>query len=172
MDFLELVKRFSSRIKHLSSRTFIPSQSIDQEDLYQEMIYHLWERWRKGEFEGKNDAYIMGSCYFHLKNYLRRFKEKGKIVSLNAPLGEEGISLEELIPDKTSLFEEKIDDVIFIEQMKDKELTRREKEVADLLSQSYTLREIGEKLGISHVRVFKIKKGISKKFKDGGYQKD
>lgn len=155
----------------MTDKAIIPSQFIDKEDLYQELLYHLWERWRGGEFEGKTDAYIVRSCYFHLKNYLRRYKEKAKLISLNEPLGDEGISLGELIPAQTHLFDKKIDDVIFIQQMKNKELTRREKEVTELLSQGYTLREIGKKLNISHVRVLKIKENISKKFKKRGYQK-
>jgi len=82
-------------------------------------------------------------------------------------LEENGILLEELISDQKPLITEKWDDAIFIQQMKEKELTRREKEVAELLSQDYTLRDIGMKLSISHVRVLKIKENIGKKFKKG-----
>ncbi|MEW5768613.1 MAG: sigma-70 family RNA polymerase sigma factor [bacterium] len=172
MEFGELVKKFSPRIRHLAAKSAPYIRGIiDKDDLFQEMLYHLWERWRKGELEGKNEAYIMGSCYFHLKNYLRRYKEKAKVVSLNEPLGEDGISLEELIVGQTPLFEEKVDDMLFIRQMKEKELTRREEEVAELLSQDYTVRAISQKLGISHVRVIQIKENIGKKFKKGGYQK-
>ena len=132
MKFEELVKKFSPKIKRLANRTFIPSKVINKDDLYQEMLSHLWERWRKGELGDKTDSYIIGSCYFHIKNYLRRFKEKTKLISLNEPLGEEGLSLEELIPSQTPLFEEKVDDILFIRKMKKKELNRREKEVADV----------------------------------------
>jgi len=171
MEFSELVKKFSPRIKQLAARIPPFSQAIDQEDLYQEMLFHLWERWKNGEFEDKTDGYIIGSCYFHLKNYLRKFREKAKLVSLQEPLGEDGIPLEELIPDQKPLISERWDDAIFIQQMKEKELTRREKEVTELLCQGYTLREIGTKLGISHVRVLKIKENIGKKFKKLGYPK-
>lgn len=95
----------------------------------------------------------MGSCYFHLKNYLRRFGDKAKIISLNKPVGEwgsdsifgEGITLEDLIP-VAPLFEQNVEDVLFIRQMKEKELTRQENEVAEFLSQDYTFREIGKKI--------------------------
>ena len=107
----------------------------------------------------------MCSSDLHLKNYLRKFREKAKLVSLQEPFGENGVPLEELIPDQKSLITERWDDAIFIQQMKEKELTRREKEVAEFLSQDYTLRDIGKKLGISHVRVLKIKENIGKKFK-------
>ena len=70
MSFEELILKFSKRIKQLADKAFIQSSVIDKDDLYQEMIYNLWERWRNGELEDKTDAYIMGSCYFHLKNYL------------------------------------------------------------------------------------------------------
>lgn len=165
MEFEELVERFSPYIRWLASRSYIPSSAIDKEDLYQEILFHLWERWRKGELTDKTPAYIRGSCYFHLKNYLRKFREKVKLVSLQEPLGEEGITLEELIPDQKLLLPERLDDAIFIQQMKEKELTRRESGVAELLSQGYTLRAIGMKLCISHVRVLKIKENIGKKFK-------
>lgn len=164
MEFGELVKKFSPQIKHLAARSITSTSVIDKEDLYQEMLMHLWQRWKKGELDDKRDAYIVQSCYFHLRNYLRCHKEKARIVSLNEPIGEEG-TLEDLIPAPIPLFEERIDDAIFIQQMKEKELTRREKEVAELLSEDYTLREIGKKLGISHVRVLKIKENIGKKFK-------
>ncbi|MEW6482083.1 MAG: LuxR C-terminal-related transcriptional regulator [bacterium] len=42
-------------------------------------------------------------------------------------------------------------------------LTQREREVANFLKEGYTLREIGKKLGISHVSVLnkeKIKKNL------------
>ena len=100
MEFSELVKKVSPRIKQLAARIPTFSPAIDKEDLYQEMLFSLWERWRKGEFEDKTEAYIRGSCYFHLKNYLRKFREKVKLVSLQAPLGEDGVPLEELIPDQ------------------------------------------------------------------------
>ncbi|MEW6608303.1 MAG: sigma-70 family RNA polymerase sigma factor [bacterium] len=168
MEFEELVKRFSSKIKHLASKTFISSQMIDREDLYQEMVYHLWERWRRGELEGKTDAYIMGSCYFYLKNYLRKNKEKTKIISLNEPIGEGKEEIGELIPDQKPLIDERIDDILFVRRIMQKGLKQREKEVATFLSEGWTLRGIGEKLGISHVMVLKIKKDIEKKIKAQG----
>ena len=167
MEFKELVERFSPYIKWLASKSYIPSSAIDKNDLYQEMLFSLWQRWRKGELTNKTDGYIKGSCYFCLKNYLRKFKEKTRLISLQEPLGEDGATIEELIPDPKSLITERWDDAIFIQQMKEKELTRREKEVAEFLSQGYTLRDIGKKLGISHVRVLKIKENIGKKFKKG-----
>jgi RNA polymerase sigma factor (sigma-70 family) len=154
MEFFELVKRISSKIRILSSKFSLPS-AIDREDLYQECSLHLWERWRKGELEDKTDAYIITSCWFHLKNYIRRFKKMARIVSLN--------ELEDLIP-KTPLFDKRVDDILFIQQAK-KRLTEREWDVMDLLSQGYTLREIGERLGISHVMVLKIRDSIARKFR-------
>jgi len=58
MEFSELVKKFSPRIKQLAARMPTFSQSIDQDDLYQEILFSLWERWRKGEFDDKTDGYI------------------------------------------------------------------------------------------------------------------
>ncbi len=164
MEFTELVNKFSPYLKRLSNKVTIFSQIIGRDDLYQEMLYRLWEGWLRGEFEGKNDAYIRGGCYFHLKNYLRRYTEHVKLISLNEPLGAEGTTLEDIIPAQTTPFDVRVDDALFIQQMKDKELTRREQEVSELLAQGYTLRDIGKKLNISHVRVLKIKENIGSKF--------
>lgn len=164
VEFEKLVKKFSSYLKWLSNKVVIPSRAIGQDDLYQEMLYHLWERWKQGEFDEKNDGYIRGSCYFHLKNYLRRYTEKVDIISLDKPFDEEGNTLMDIIPDHAPSFEVRVDDALFIQQMKAKELTRREKDVIELLAQEYTLRDIGKRLGISHVRVLKIKNNIGSKF--------
>ncbi|MBI4777746.1 sigma-70 family RNA polymerase sigma factor [Candidatus Desantisbacteria bacterium] len=164
MEFTELVKKFSPYLKRLSSKVAISSRVIGQDDLYQEMLYHLWEGWKRGEFEGKNDAYIRGGCYFHLKNYLRKNTEQVNVLSLDEPLDEKGTTLENIIPDKTTSFDVRVDDALFIQQMKNKELTRREQEVTELLAQGYTVRDIGKRLNISHVRVLKIKENIGSKF--------
>ncbi|MFH1096234.1 MAG: sigma-70 family RNA polymerase sigma factor [Candidatus Desantisbacteria bacterium] len=164
MEFGELVKRFSPYLKRLSNKVVIPSRAIGQDDLYQEMLYHLWERWKQGEFEDKNDGYIRGSCYFHLKNYLRRYTEKVNLISLDEPFGESGTTIGDIIPDHAASFDVRVDDALFIQQMKAKELTRREKDVIELFTQGYTLRDIGKRLGISHVRVLKIRENISSKF--------
>ncbi|MDI6781447.1 MAG: sigma-70 family RNA polymerase sigma factor [bacterium] len=164
MEFTELVKKFSPYLKRLSNKVAIPSRVIGHDDLYQEMLYRLWEGWLRGEFKGKNDAYIRGGCYFHLKNYLRRHTEHVKHISLNEPLDDEGNTLEDIIPAQTAPFDVRVDDALFIQQMKNKELTRREQEVSELLAQGYTLRDIGKMLNISHVRVLKIKENIGSKF--------
>jgi len=169
--FEEIVDEFSARIRYLANRTYIQSQSIGKEDIYQEMLYHLWERWRRSELEDKTDSYIVRSCYFHIKNYLRRFSDKKNIISLNTTIGEGPETLENLIPDTQPLINQRVDDVLFIQGMKDKELSRRENEVAELLGQGHTLREIGAKLGISHVAVLKIKNKMGKKFRKSGYKR-
>jgi DNA-binding CsgD family transcriptional regulator len=43
-------------------------------------------------------------------------------------------------------------------------LTRREKQVLDLSLKGMTVREIGVKLGVSHVRVIKLKQHIKEKY--------
>ncbi len=161
MEFGKLLERFSPNIKSLISKTTYLPQFIDKNDLFQEITIHLFERWKRGELEEKTDSYIIISCYFHLKNYLRKHKEKAKIISLNEPVGERGDTLEDLIPDKKPLFDEKIDDAIFIQKLT---LTQREHDVARFLGEGYTLRDIGKKLGISHVMVLKIKEKIKGKF--------
>ncbi len=54
------------------------------------------------------------------------------------------------------------------EILQDDNLTEREKEVLAFLLEGLTLREIGEKIGVSHVMVVKIKKTLRRKL--SGYQ--
>ncbi len=116
---------------------------------------HVILTYKKGFFEGKNKIFLINSVRFFLKNYLRKNKKR-KILYM------EDINFE--IPEKREK-----NDINRIETKIDKlGLTEREKYVLSLLYEGYTLREIGEKLNISHVAVLKIKKKIRNKVTKNG----
>jgi RNA polymerase sigma factor (sigma-70 family) len=142
-----------------------PPRFIDQEDMVQEALCHLWERWNRGELADKTESYILTSCRFHLQNYLRKVQEKMIPINLYAPIDSRGTTLEELIPDR-SFSPEQMDAKVLVEQIRGDGLTKREKEVFELRLQGYTVRQVGERLGISHPRVIRLLSNIRHKWKD------
>jgi len=104
----------------------------------------------------KNETYILKGCYFYIKNFLRKNRKK-KIISLEEIL-ENGQNIKNLeFMDEYNLnnYEENFET-----------LNEREKTILNLFINGYTTREIGRKLGISHVMVIKIKKRIKEKLSE------
>lgn len=176
MDFDTLLKRISPRLKILSRRLLRIQNSrgsFDAEDIYQEMCIHLWQRFQNGTPPEFNDAYIVKSCEFHIRNYLRKEIDKFKSRSLDEPINETGLSLKDVLINASSnpyiCFNN-----ILINDIRNKMTNRKEENVFNLLLQGHTVRGIGEYLGISHVMVVKYKNRIVKRWKDDvlGYQKE
>ena len=138
--------------------------SIDEDDLYQEMCIHLWKNYKYGQPVGINEAYIVKGCEFHILNYLRKEREKVRIVSLEEPINEEGGTLKDILSDGKEPLDKFIDKDLTIEDIKNNGFTAREKEVFSLLLKGFTVREAGKELGISHVMVVKVKNRIIKKW--------
>lgn len=164
MEFKAIYKKFSIPITRLAKKSRSYSNFIDEKDIAQEMIIHLWEEWRSGRFKNKTDSYVLNNLWFYSQNYLRKKKEKVVLVSLYEPVGRKGTPLENIILDNSPSFIEVLENKIFIQKIKNNGLTKREEEVFSLRLEGYRLREIGERLGISHVRVFKIQESIRKKW--------
>ncbi len=127
---------------------------------------HLWVSFKEGRLDDKTDSYILQGCYFHLKNFLRKTEEKVNLVSLDAKLDEEGMRFEEnlCLENPESCFN-RLEAKFLIDHLQNNGLTQREKEVLSLILEGLTVREIGKRLGISHVRVVKIKANIVSKSK-------
>jgi len=164
MDFETLLKKISPRLKRIAKSHSGHGFFIDEEDLYQEMCIHLWKNYKDGKPTGINKAYIVRGCEFHILNYLRKEREKARIVSLEEPLDEDGNTLEDILPDTRESLDKFIDRDLTIEDIKNNGLTTREKEVFSLLLNGLTVREAGKELGISHVMVVKVKNRIIKKW--------
>jgi len=175
MNFETLFKRISPRLKKLavyhSRRNYF---SVDAGDLYQEMSVYLWDNFKEEVPAVLNDAYIVKGCEFYILNYIRKQRKKAKIISLDMPLDETGCTLKDFLPDSKEPLETYVDAHIVVEEIGNCNTTEREKQVFALLLEGYNIREIGRKIGISHVRVVKIRGNILNKWskvKKEGYQR-
>jgi len=167
MVFEELVRRLAPKLKRITYKLNGHFSFFNEEDLYQEALMHLWQEFLAGELTDKTDSYILQGCYFYLKNYLRKNFFRRNLISLEQN-SEDGESyyLEEILSSvQTESSFEVIHRNMFIEQIKNNGLTKREKEIFCLTLDGLTTREIGKRLGISHVRVVKLQKRIQGKCK-------
>jgi RNA polymerase sigma factor (sigma-70 family) len=164
MSFEHLITRISPTLKRITHRLNGHHSFFDDEDLYQEAVIHLWLHYKEGSLSDKTDSYILQGCYFHLRNYLRKVQEKVPILSINTGVGEDGTKLEDILTvDGIAAFdylESKID----VEAREDKYLTDREKTILSFIMEGMSMREVGSKIGISHVMVLKIRNKIKEKY--------
>ncbi len=160
-----LVGRIGPTLKRITRRLNGHHSFFDDDDLYQEALCHLWTDFTEGKTGDKTDSYLLQGCYFHLKNYLRTVQEKATILSLTTPVGEDGTSLEELlaVEDDESPFDFLMS-TIDVDAFCSRHLSLREKEILELFLEGMSMREIGKKLGISHMMVWKIRKRIQDKY--------
>ena len=164
MSFEVLTKRISPTLKRITHKLNGHHTFFDDEDLYQEALMNLWVDFGEGSLQDKTDSYILQGCYYHLKNYIRKTQDNATLLSLTAPMGEDGRTVEESLPsDETSLCSY-LDSKLQLEMAEEKHLTEREKEVLSLLMEGMSMREVGGKLGISHVMVLKIRNRIKEKY--------
>lgn len=166
ITFEGLVKRLSPTIKRITHRLNGHHTFFDDEDLFQEALSHLWTDYRQGCLEDKTDSYILQGCYFYLKNYIRKNRDNVTILSFNNPVGEDGKSLEEFLTTENSDFFENLEGNMEIEITENNYLNEREKKILHFLLEGMSMREIGAKLGISHVMVMKIKNKIKNRYSE------
>ncbi len=171
MPYEELVKKLSPKLKGITHKLNGRFTFFTDDDLFQEALLHLWVDYKGDKLSDKTDSYILQGCYFHLKNYIRIVQDKSRLVSIDAPVNEKnpelgcyGSCLEDPKP-----YRDGIANKILIEDILNDGLTEREKEVFSFYLKGLTTREIGEKLGVSHVRVVKLQNKIKikcQKFRD------
>jgi len=162
MEFEELYKRISPRLKRIASFYNRRGISFDGDDLYQEMARHLWNNFKNGVPEGLNDTYIIKGCEFHILNYMRKHREKAYKVSMEEPLNQNGDTLRESITSSSEGIDKIVDRKMLVDYIMNNGFTKREKDVFGILLKGYTVREAGKKLGISHVMVVKLKNRLIK----------
>ena len=165
MSFESLIKRIAPTLKRITYKLNGHFSFFNDEDLYQEALIHLWLDFKQGKLSDKTDSYILQGCYFHLKNYIRKVQDKACLISMSTIRSEEEdlelggvLSLE----NPGSYFDD-INSKILIEEIINDGLAKREKEVLSFCLKGLTVREIGKVLGVSHVRVVKLRNRIKTK---------
>ena len=168
MEFATLVKKISPTLKRIAYKLNGHFTSFNHDDMYQEALMHLWVDYNEGKLADKTDSYILQGCYFHLKNYIRKDSDKARFVSLEGCQdnedGQQQSATDYLLHIKDPQdYLELAHCNLVIEQINNNGLTKREKEVFSFALEGLTTREIGARLGISHVMVVKIKGRIKSK---------
>jgi RNA polymerase sigma factor (sigma-70 family) len=162
-NFDDMTKKLSPTLRRIVHRMNCHSTFVSDDDLYQEAMVHMWVLFCNGMLDDKTDSYILQGCYFHLKNYLRTTLDKTKLTSLNALIDSQDTTLEETLASKEGKERDDLDAALLEDSIALKGLSKREKIILRLSMDGLTTREIGEKLGISHVMVVKIKAHIKEK---------
>jgi RNA polymerase sigma factor (sigma-70 family) len=164
MYFEELVERISAKLRKITVKLNGRYTHLDENDLFQEALLHLWTYFQAGKLENKTESYILQGCYFHLKNYLRKIDKKTNLVSLDTSLDQEDTSWEEILYlENVKSFFDYFEMQDLLQRIRNNGLSKREKEILSFSLEGLTVREIGKKLGISHVMVIKLKKNLQRK---------
>ena len=164
VNFETLFETLAPVLKKIAKRYDGRGFFIDGDDLFQEMSVHLWDKFQKGAPAEINNSYIVRGCRFHILNYLRKKREKAVTLSLDVQINEEGNTLKDILPDTTEPVEVSVNRKLIIDEIKNNGFNKREKEVLLYLLEGFTMREIAERLDISHVMVIKYKKRLIKKW--------
>ena len=164
-DFKSLISELGPSLKKLIRKRPLFG-FIGIEDLYQEALINLWMRSERGEFCDKPRSYVLKSCYFHIQNYMRTHRDSRFLVSLDEPFTyEEGnaFTLGDTIVDHNAYFLNRLNSQLVIDEIMSNGLSMREREVFCLLYKGLNIREVARKLGVSHVRVVKLRNSIRQK---------
>jgi len=163
MSFEELHRKLSPTIKRIAYKLNGRYRSFSHEDLYQEASIHLWSNFLKGKLSDKTDSYILQGCYFHLRNYIRKVNEHSNIISIDASLNtNDEATVEDLLgrywssPDCRQDLHNKF----LAQSIRGNGFNPKEKRLIDYFSQGLTTRDIGKRMGISHVSVVKLMQKI------------
>lgn len=163
LHFEEMVKKLSPTLHRITHRLNGHFTFFDDDDLYQEALEHMWVLFENGSLGDKTDSYILQGCFFHLKNYIRKTMDRAKLMSLSESIDSGGATIEDTLTDHSLSTRDSIDKELLEENATLKSLTEREWTVLRLATEGLTVRQIGEKIGISHVMVVKIRAHIKEK---------
>ena len=163
MPFEALITKLSPTLKRITCKLNGHFTFMDDQDLLQEALIHLWSNFQLGKLDDKTDSYMLQGCYFHLKNYIRKSQDSATMLSLNSIMEEDGPYLEEiLIADSVASYD-RVESLLQIEAM-GSGASQRERDVLFFCLEGMTTREIGKKMGISHVSVVKIRNKIRERY--------
>jgi RNA polymerase sigma factor (sigma-70 family) len=162
MNFDELYKKISPKLRGIARKHNGHGLFIDADDLYQEMCIYLWDHYKSGMPENVNESYIAKGCEFHLLNYMRKNRCNVPLVSMEQPLNDDGDTAGDAIQDTAEPMDELLDKKIVMDEIRNNGFSKKEKAVFFLLIEGRTTREVGKRLRISHVMVSKYKKKLIK----------
>jgi RNA polymerase sigma factor (sigma-70 family) len=167
MEFKTLIKRISPKLKGIAYKLNGYVSFLSDEDFYQEAACHLWNECKAGKLDDKTDSYILQGCYFHLRNYIRTIKDKRSLSRLDDIVGDEG---ERTLKDSLFLADERsfnyfdrLNDHLIVDAIRNNGLTSREKRILTHYSKGLNFRQVGSKLGVSHVSIVKAMSVIREK---------
>lgn len=163
MNFEQLIKKFGTKLKSIAYKLDGKYTAFNHDDLYQEALFYLWQKFQEGEFKDCTDSYILQNCFYFLKNYIRKAFKKmdASSVSLEEMVNDD-LRLEDILesPKISELLEGELE--IKINNL----LDERERQVLQFNLEGLTTRQIGERVGVSHVMVIKIGNRIKEKCKE------
>jgi RNA polymerase sigma factor (sigma-70 family) len=164
-DFRVLLARLDPVMRRIAYRVSRRGSMLDADDLIQESRLHLWDVYNAGTLTGKTDSYILQGCYFHLKNYLRMNAVRSRQVHMPCPDADMDSEQDSAVFEGESAQDVRHDvhERMLVETIMSNGFTPREKHIFKLLQDNLTTREIGGRLGISHVMVVKIMRQVREK---------
>lgn len=164
MEFEKLVNTISPKLKAITHKLNGKYTFFNEDDLYQEALFDLWNRNKEGVLSDKTDSYILQSCYFFLKNHIRKIYKKidRNTISLCSFVNDENEDFQDIFL-KESANEINFSEINLLLEKIYGLLNNREKEILSLSLDDLGPREIGRRLGISHVMVIKVKQKIKEK---------
>jgi RNA polymerase sigma factor (sigma-70 family) len=167
MDFKELTRKISSKLNAITHKLNGRFTYFNEDDLYQEAMIHLWDKFNKGELQDKTDSFILQGCFFYLKNHIRKTYKRIDMnsTSLNQIIGDENNSLEAFISSQGRHGESSLFESALLEECIFRNLSAKEMRIISLVKDGLTTRGIGKKMGFSHVMVIKILNKIRQKCK-------
>ena len=158
MQFMELQNNLSPVIKRIAYKLNGRYRTFSHDDLFQEALMHLWTNFNAGKLDDKTESYILQGCYFHLKNYIRKVNEKPDL-SLDEMVfsGSDDLELKDLIVDEHQKdIRELLNTKLLVETIQNNGFDKREKKILMFFKDGLTTRDIGKRIGVSHVMVVKL----------------
>ncbi len=165
-NFSSLLKRIDPVLKRIVYRVRARSFQHEYDDLYQEALIHLLSAYQSGVLEDKTESYILQGCYFYLKNYLRTTRTKAQVLSIDGQQGPDDAPAAkawEIEDTRTAHFRQTLSDRLLAETIRNNGFSPREKQVLTMCSEGLTTREMGARIGRSHVGVIKMMARIRQK---------
>lgn len=174
MKYEELIENISPKLKAISKKVKVRYTYCDEDDFYQEALLHLWCQFKNNALGDKTDSYILQGCYYFLKNYIRKICKSVDMcsVSLDSPANEEGCAIADSIISEAYVTEDNSIEIFFFMDNAETSFNEREKDVFYYQLEGYTTREIGERIGVSHVAVVKTSTRIREKCRVLKYEND